>query len=649
MNATMKIKDYKFIDKVKEEYKEIILRIYPNIDESVLNKFIIKKIEERIKIQKAMLHNNYVKQELSVDLLGITEWFYKNKPITAGFGVFFQNQHKVINPVAQMLRNFMKLRKTYKDKLKELTEGTFDYLTNDRLQLSEKTNSNSYYGVNGAPSSNFFNIYTASSVTGSGQSLISTTELAFEAFMANNVIFHNLDECLIFINNVLKTKRNIKADFLPDISIEKVFNKLKDTFNEFKDSYSDIIFDLLINLNQEELNRIYYKNNLYEFCSIPLILNKLSKVYSKVEQFKNPNKIPEPIKEDLKDIWSYLKEFVFHNYFAYNRINRLKKDPRRTVTVIDTDSNMVNIHPWVLFTYGNIISKHDELLKRDPMQLKFISINIMCYVLTNMITEVLQKYTKIAHIPEDFRSTINMKNEFLFSRLVLSTTKKRYLSTVRLREGEEFNPEKLDVKGHDFNKSTTREETKTYFMKIVKERILQVDKISIPDILRDLEKFENIILDSLKRGEKNFLIPASVKELEAYKDPLSQQGVRGVILWNYVYPDGAIQLPEKVDTIKLTLQTEEQLEKLYNINKDYYEIIKKNIFENMNEKISKKGASVIAIPRNIETIPEWIIPFIDYNTIVHDNLSRFYSVLESFGLETIKASKKLCFSNILNV
>ena len=40
-----------------------------------------------------------------------------------------------------------------------------------------------------------------------------------------------------------------------------------------------------------------------------------------------------------------------------------------------------------------------------------------------------------------------MKNEFLFGRLFLSPVKKRYISTMRLREGKELWPEKIDIKG----------------------------------------------------------------------------------------------------------------------------------------------------------------------------------------------------------
>lgn len=202
---------------------------------------------------------------------------------------------------------------------------------------------------------------------------------------------------------------------------------------------------------------------------------------------------------------------------------------------------------------------------------------------------------------------------------------------------------------HDFNKSTTREETKKYFNDLVKEKILQAEDINISMILSDLEKFENIIRDSLLKGEKNFLIPASVKELESYKDPFRIQGFRSVLAWNFVYPEMTITLPEKVDIVKVKLTTEQECEKLKEIDENIYKRIQKNVFQNSDTRISEKGVAVIAIPRNVEKIPEWLMHFIDYDTIVNDNLSRFYSILEGLGVETIKTTKKEYFSNILKI
>lgn len=310
---------------------------------------------------------------------------------------------------------------------------------------------------------------------------------------------------------------------------------------------------------------------------------------------------------------------------------------------------MLNLNPWMEFVYENFISVNNKLLQKDPDQMRFIGINVMSYMIAHMVNDVLKKYTKDANIPKDFRANINMKNEFLFTRLILTDKKKRYISSVRLREGVEILPEEIDIKGHDFAKSTISLTTTDFFKEIIHDNLLYTDDINISTILKKLETFENKIKDSIMSGDKTFLSPVSVKELEAYADPLSQQGVRGVIAWNYLYPDMTIQLPEKVDFIKVKLTTLEQLEELKDIDEDKYLKLKKHIFNNPNPKIVKKGVSVISIPRNIDKIPEWILPFIDYDTIVNDNVSKFNSVLQSLGIKTVKASTKKHYTNILTV
>ena len=75
------------------------------------------------------------------------------------------------------------------------------------------------YGIMGQSSSIFFNLYAASSVTGKGQSIISTAMTTFERFMGETMKFRCIDECLTFVNRI---KRE------PEVEVElKVMEKRK--------------------------------------------------------------------------------------------------------------------------------------------------------------------------------------------------------------------------------------------------------------------------------------------------------------------------------------------------------------------------------------------------------------------------------------
>lgn len=623
--------------------------MYPEIPKKEIKKFLDKEVKKYLKNPECEIDNNYIGKTIKTNLLSVIDWIRDTKPICAGHGVFFKNQHEIKSPLAIMIQKFLTSRKAFKKRLKDFDPTSYEYATFDRKQLAEKVNANAIYGASGNVVSFLFNMYTAASVTGSGQSLISTTEQAFEGFMSNNVIFNSINECYTFLNNILNEKYDMNTSFLRDVEYGDVINRLSGMFYRVTSDDIESITEFIYTLSQDDINKIYYKNNLYEFSMHPEILALLTNIVRYTEDFKDPNEIPEESEVYLSKLWKYYRQFVLYNHSPINRIQRLKNDVRKTVLTIDTDSNFLHLDPWVHFMYENVIKDDYRCVDKDEDTLKFISVNTMAFCITNMMKDVLGKYTKDVNIPEDYRHFINIKNEFLMSRVILAPKKKRYVTSIRLREGSEIWPEKLDVKGHDFMKSSTTENVKARFEGIIKNRLLYVKKINPALLIRDLAQFETEIIDSLKRGEKEYTIPKSVKELEAYADPFREQGVRAIAAWNYIYPDQEIRLPAKIDIIKLLLTDENDLEKLRTIDSKVYEIVKEKIFNNPNEKIAKKGLAVLAIPRNVDRLPEWTLPFIDYDTITYNILKKFYPVLESVNLETIKTSGKEYFSNILNI
>lgn len=262
---------------------------------------------------------------------------------------------------------------------------------------------------------------------------------------------------------------------------------------------------------------------------------------------------------------------------------------------------------------------------------------------------VLHKYTTVANVPEEYKKYINMKNEFYMPRMILTNKKKKYMSTIRLREGEEIYPEKIDLKGMEFLKSSATEETKERFKSLVKKNILHTEEVQIGNLLRELQGFEDEVVSSLDAGEKTYIIPKSVKEIEAYKEPLREQGIRAIYAWNSIYPEQTINLPAKVDIVKLTLDNENNLKKLSNVDKHVYDIVMKKIINHPDSKISSKGLNVLAIPKNVEKIPEWALPFIDKDTITCGVLKKFYPVLRSIGFKIPKTTSDEYFSNIIDI
>lgn len=444
---TLDVLETSFIQDWKDHQTKVLKRVYPELEKDDIKKFLDKKIKKNLINVPASLHNNHSHRKINITLLEVVEWIRNVKPISAGFGVFYRNQDQQINPNAVMLQKFMSLRKEYKKELHHLKPGSFEYATADRKQLTEKINANSFYGCSGAPSSRFFNIFTAASVTLTGQSLISTAAMAFEAFLGNNVGFYDLDNCFEYVENIRKEKyKEVEDNFLPHVTASQVYQHLKGMFYEYDESYDFALFRYVLELSPKDLQKVYFKNNLYAFSKLDYIKELTIDTIQNVDDFKDPNDVPESISSKLDYLWSLYRQYVFYNYSPIGRIDRLRTRERKSVIVVDTDSNFLNLNPWVEHIMELCQTKSD-LVSRDYDNLRFIAINIMCSYLTRMINEVMWKYTKDANIPEAYRSGINMKNEFLYTKLVTINKKKRYIGSIRLREGKEIYPEKLDIKG----------------------------------------------------------------------------------------------------------------------------------------------------------------------------------------------------------
>ena len=128
-------------------------------------------------------------------------------------------------------------------------------------------------------------------------------------------------------------------------------------------------------------------------------------------------------------------------------------------------------------------------------------------------------------------------------------------------------------------------------------------------------------------------------------------GVNAVLAWNTCYPNMDIQLPDIIDIVKVNMNTEDDIEPLKQIEPEIYNNIMEGIFGNSNPKIRKKGIYVIAIPRNVEKIPEWILPYIDYDEIVNNNISKFHPILKSLNtvlIQTESKAGKTFMSNIID-
>lgn len=266
-------------------------------------------------------------------------------------------------------------------------------------------------------------------------------------------------------------------------------------------------------------------------------------------------------------------------------------------------------------------------------------------------------------------------------------------------------------KGFDFKKSTCSEFSEEFYEGVIKKYILVDNEIDVGAIVKEINRFREEVIQKIKNLDTSFLPNASPKEIEAYADPSSEQSIRGVYAWNYLYPNNMIELPSKVSMLKLNIFKEEDIIDLKDKEPEIYNTIIDKVFrdtsglfitykkDNEIKKVKEKdkwwnelpkkyrakykklgvdawnefvesydgdyevdvetkvrGMQVLAIPQT-EKIPEWVLPYIDYTTIVDNILSPFMPVLEIFKSKQITVGKSIGgvnrktegFSNIIKI
>ena len=136
--------DNKYLNKYKKNMLKIMKDIFIDEDEEELESIIIDLINENVQDIDVTLDNNYTEESRNTKALSVLDWCLKKEPIIAGNGTFYKNQYEAINPIAQMLKNFLVKRKAFKKEMFMVEDNTSrQYRTLDLNQGNEKVNCNS--------------------------------------------------------------------------------------------------------------------------------------------------------------------------------------------------------------------------------------------------------------------------------------------------------------------------------------------------------------------------------------------------------------------------------------------------------------------------------------------------------------------------
>lgn len=662
---------------------EIMSRLYPNENPEKL-KSVIKEIilERNAQKEKSEIMIEFPDPEVpiirNVPISNLEKKLEKEKPILTKYGTAFYRQDEKESILAQMMSYMAAYRKKHKDlMLQHLNdEDQTEYNRLDIIQKTIKILMNSFYGVLTAKGSIFRSLDCGESVTHTGELIIMTAISIFERFLTNNIHFYSETDMIIYCNNIIKENYSCLDDFdvrfKNDINIDELMDYFYNHYTDLEtakyikksfDKNTSVLYKFLKTLNKDQFNRIYYKNNLMKFLDNALLYDDEGYV-NFVDCFKeilsgvflNPNKPSEEQELILKDLWCIINDWVFYNYQNYHKYNECSKGDRNTVLTVDTDSNFIYLGTVYLF----FKHKFPEIID-DSKEKKVTSLNSITYFLTNVINSTYLKLTEESNIPESYRPLINMKNEFMLARILLTKNKKHYATSVLMREGELMSNAKIDIKGLAIKKVDTNKYVRKYFTDILSDDIINAERIDYSNIISKYFKFSDTIKDSLLSGETKFSIPGKANEVSSYVEPYNIQVVRGILLWNILFPEDEIRFPNSVNMFKLSIPND--IEYFERKIREYFESKDKEIDlqdfneflsrmkEAMNEeKLFKEGEiNIISFPKTLKKCPDYIIPFIKVDRMVYDQLNAGTILLDCLDIQTPKINNNLVPTNILKI
>lgn len=334
----------KAIGKYRDMMVENLQSSFQKLTLEELDDAVCWAIDNHHKIGKVTLNNNYTKQSIDGTTLDILRYIDKLEPIVTSSGVMFKKHKECDNPLSRMIQGFLSSRKAYKDKMKTFDRGTYMFERYNLYQQLEKLNANSTYGVLGQCTSFCYNIYVAESITRQGRSYISASITLFESLLANNVKFNSLNEIITYITNIIYDESDWKyedADWLDEpVTEAQCFYVLANNADPMiwipTQKELGLLWDRVCTLNQKQLNRIYFKNNLYAFCEQTRVLSKLIGLLTEMDiPFMNPNKPPKKIQKDLDFFTSLVLEYVYYPHPYIDKLDRVEYMPRDIVIVSD--------------------------------------------------------------------------------------------------------------------------------------------------------------------------------------------------------------------------------------------------------------------------------------------------------------------------
>ena len=352
----------------RDSMTRVIKSAYPHMEIEDIEAAVEYSMAKRFKNFDLTVQNNYTCKSIQMTVLEMLDYIAVREPIITSYGTMFKRHGDVPNPMGRVIQSFLDLRKAHKKEMFKYPKGSEMFERFNLLQALDKIDVNGIYGVIGLYLSFLFDLNAAPAITSTGRSLISSAIMCFEGFLGNNVKFGSLNDILTFIDNVRMEYKDWKYDdfevlgYSGFVTIEECFNKLMMNCG-YKyiptEQDMDMVYRIIQNCNQKELNRLFYKNNLYCFMDLPVARDLMIHIVTGMQSpYIEPAKPPKEIVKELDQLRDYMIEYVFYCHQYIDRMMRNKEMIKTVSVVSDTDSSFVSLDAWYHYNIA-YLSQYD--------------------------------------------------------------------------------------------------------------------------------------------------------------------------------------------------------------------------------------------------------------------------------------------------
>ena len=632
----------------KEKMIETLSTIYgeDGLRHDKLNQFldaIIAKSHDPV----AHMRNIYEESTWTVKLNDIPVMVNDNHLIIGANGTYTYRQYVRMSELSELLLLWLSNRSKLKKQAIHYEEigDVSNWRKYENQQNSTKENINSSYGVSTMAGYILFSPDSASMITSQARELISEMLWTNEKLLGKNLVFKDVNELYSYINEIVRLPLSVEMLNKYKVMIPN-FKMLTRRLNEYLKCIpknervgfdnNKSLFLMLKNIAKDPIKSInfYYRYNMYEFLKDNKLVMKIVNDMMDMDlEFNSPSREVMEKSESaayipyIEELTKVFIEFLIVPSPTYDRVDKYQTRGRYIVPISDTDSVIINFNEWIEFVSEYSTVQFDSFYDERHV---FRVGNIMGYMCTEICNFMGRNMAKHCYVPKEYRPRIAIKNEFFFKSLIIyPNIKKNYSAWTRLREGALVN--KIANTGLALTGSNINPFVSDAFEDIIKNEIHYTKDVSITRIMKRVYDLEASIRYKLIEEQD-----VSFGVFQAYKNNLranvmGDSVIRGVEVWNWLYPDDKIESYNKVYVLNTILEREDQLHLVNDIG--MREAIREIIFKNpIDPDIRKYGLRTIAIPDTKIKYPMWLKNIVDCNKLTERHINSMTALLPSIGV-----------------